>query len=436
MRALVCFFSMAFLVGGLAAQDKRPARESLEAYLKRLRAVQAAQSVGLSASLTEILVRLEQDALARRTEALDRGREQLIALGAEAAPLLVEKLDPGAQASDAQKLVAQTVRRALFELRSSAVTPRLVELAQSASPDGRRNAVLALGSSPEPERAAPLLVGIVKGGPQELRDAALTSLANLKGPEADKALGEALSDPAPEVVNAALRALTRAKRADLAPRVLRLVESVRDAIPHVEALAAYYGAVPQAVDKAHALAILRLTQDFTPPPEQRARLLDLVPSFPDDSIENEGKKILRELGLSPTKEVRESALIALTLLGDKNARRDLFAAIETQIDRNRGYAQNYEERARLYYRIEQWRDAAKDYTTALKLSADDFRARPEGSYLGLARCHLQMGKLKDAADTLERAPISLKELQALANDPLFQKLVENPKYRPLFRLDG
>jgi len=436
MRALVCFFSMAFLVGGLTAQDKRPARESLEAYLKRLRAVQAAQSVGLSASLTEILVRLEQDALARRTEALDRGREQLIALGAEAAPLLVEKLDPGAQASDAQKLVAQTVRRALFELRSSAVTPRLVELAQSASPDGRRNAVLALGSSPEPERAAPLLVGIVKGGPQELRDAALTSLANLKGPEADKALGEALSDPAPEVVNAALRALTRAKRADLAPRVLRLVESVRDAIPHVEALAAYYGAVPQAVDKAHALAILRLTQDFTPPPEQRARLLDLVPSFPDDSIENEGKKILRELGLSPTKEVRESALIALTLLGDKNARRDLFAAIETQIDRNRGYAQNYEERARLYYRIEQWRDAAKDYTTALKLSADDFRARPEGSYLGLARCHLQMGKLKDAADTLERAPISLKELQALANDPLFQKLVENPKYRPLFRLDG
>jgi tetratricopeptide (TPR) repeat protein len=181
---------------------------------------------------------------------------------------------------------------------------------------------------------------------------------------------------------------------------------------------------------------LRLTQDFTPPPEQRARLLDLVPSFPDDSIENEGKKILRELGLSPTKEVRESALVALTLLGDKNARRDLFAAIETQVDRNKGYAQNYEERARLYYRIEQWRDAAKDYTTALKLSADDFRARPEGSYLGLARCHLQMGKLKDAAETLEKAPISLKELQALANDPLFQKLVENPKYRPLFRLDG
>ncbi len=47
-----------------------------------------------------------------------------------------------------------------------------------------------------------------------------------------------------------------------------------------------------------------------------------------------------------------------------------------------------------------------------------------------------MGKLKDAADTLEKAPISLKELQGLAADPLFQKLVENPKYRPLFRLDG
>ena len=31
---------------------------------------------------------------------------------------------------------------------------------------------------------------------------------------------------------------------------------------------------------------------------------------------------------------------------------------------------------------------------------------------------------------------TLKELQGLAADPLFQKLVENPKYRPLFRLDS
>lgn len=435
MRPLTWFLTLACLAGLLPAQDKRPARESLEAFLKRLRAISAAQSVGLSANLNEILVRLEQDALARRTDALERGREQLIALGAEAAPLLAEKLDPGAQATDAQKLVSQTVRRALFELRSPAVTPRLLQLAQAGSPDGRRNAVLALGSSPEPERAAPLLVGIIKGGPAELRDDALTSLANLKSAEADKALGEALIDPAPEVVRECLRALARAKRADLAPRVLRLCESVRDAVNHVDALAAYYRAVPQAIDKSTALAILRLAQDFTPPADQRARLLDLAPSF-SSAIDNDGRKILRELGASPTKEVRESALVALTLLGDKNARKDLFADIETQIERNRVYAQNYEERARLLYRIEQWRDAAKDYTTALKLSANDFRARPEAAYIGLTRCHLQMGKLKDAADTLEKAPISLKELQALASDPLFQKLVENPKYRQLFRLDG
>ncbi len=435
MRPLILLLSLALLAAGAGAQDKRPARESLEAFLKRMRAIQAAQSVGLSASLNELLARLEQDALARRTDGLNRGREQLVALGAEAAPLLVEKLDPGAQASDAQKLVAQTVRRALFELRSPAVTPRLLQLAQTGSPDGKRNAVLALGSSPEPERACGLLVGITKGGPVELRDAALTSLASLRSAEADKALGEALIDPSPDVVRECLRALARAKRADLAPRVLRLCESVRDAVPQADALAAYYRAVPEAIDKVHALAILRLAQDFTPPADQRARLLDLLASAPN-SIETDGKKILRELGASPTKEVRESALVTLALLGDKNARRDLLADIETQIERNRVYAQNYEERARLLYRIEQWRDAAKDYTTALKLSANDFRARPEAAYIGLTRCHLQMGKLKDAADTLEKAPISLKELQGLAADPLFQKLVENPKYRPLFRLDG
>ena len=53
----------------------------------------------------------------------------------------------------------------------------------------------------------------------------------------------------------------------------------------------------------------------------------------------------------------------------------------------------------------------------------------------MARCWMQLGKLKEAKDTLEKAPISLKQLQELSKEPVFQKLAENPKYSSVFRLD-
>jgi hypothetical protein len=436
--SLALLFLAAAPLGAALAGDTRqdpPKRESLQEFLQHLKSHQLGQSAQLRSGLEALLKAMEADALARRLEALEQSRTRLVALGPEAAPLLLEQLDPGSEATDAQKLRSQYVMRALQELASPAATDRLVQLAQSGTIEGRRNAIAVLSTSPEPLRAAPVLIGIVKSNQVDLRDAALAALAQLETPEGDHALSDALADASPLVVRATLSALAQAHNTRLAPRILQIVEVPRDAVQYIDALLYYYARVPAAADKRHVLALLKLAADFSPAPEQRARILEAIPALTDNKLDADCKRTLKELSESPTKEVKEAALIVLVLGGDKNARRDLFADIEIQIARNKNYAQNYETRARLEYRISDWREAQKDYQTAIKLSADDFRARPEEAYIGLARCFMQLGKLKEAKDTLERAPISLKQLQELAKELVFQKLAENPKYSGVFRLD-
>ena len=427
---------LALLLASFAGDTKQdpPKRESLQQFLEHLKSHQLGSSAQLRTGLDSLLKTMDADALARRLEALEQSRARLVALGQEAAPLLLEELDPGTDATDAQKLRALYVVRALQELASPAATDRLVQLAQTGTIEGRKNAIAVLGSSPEPERAAPVLVGIVKSNQVDLRDSALDALAQLDSPEGDRTLSDSLADANPQVVKATLLALAQAHNTRLAPRILQIVEVPRDAVQYVEALLYYYARVPNAADKHHVLALLKLAADFSPPPEVRARVLEAIPGL-TEKLDSDAKKELKELADSPTKEVKEAALVVLVLTGDKNARKDLFADIEIQIQRNKEYAANYETRARLEYRVHDWSAAQKDFQASILRSKDDFRARPEESYIGLARCWMQLGKLKEAKDTLEKAPISLKQLQELSKEPVFQKLADNPKYNSVFRLD-
>jgi tetratricopeptide (TPR) repeat protein len=72
-------------------------------------------------------------------------------------------------------------------------------------------------------------------------------------------------------------------------------------------------------------------------------------------------------------------------------------------------------------RIEDWDDAIKDFQQALRLARDNPRPQPE-AYLGLARAYARRGRLRDAAEWLRKAPISIKELRELSEDPDFAEL--------------
>ena len=414
--------------------DPAPHRESLEQFLKRLRELRDGRLQTLSSGVEALLHNMEADAMARKLEALSEDRARLVALGAEAAPLLIDHIDPGMGGTDAAKLRSIYIAQALRELSTRAVTQRLIELSQAGSIEGRVNAVHVMAASPEPERVVPVLTGIFKGNKGELRDAALDALARLGGAEAEHTLSEALADPAPEVVKVTLGALGGAHNVALAPRILHLAEITRDAVQYADALVGYYRQCPEAADKNHVLALIRIAADIAPLPEVRVRVLEVLPTLAE-KVDGEARKELRAIVDSPTKEVHEAALVTLVQLGDRSARKELLTDYDLVVERNKNYASGFESRAKVLYRIGDWREAIRDWQTALKLSANDFRAHPEDAYIGLARCFMQQNKLKEAAQQLEKAPISLKQLQELSKEPIFAKLVENAKYRVLFKLE-
>src|SRR5260221_3244068 len=109
---------------GDAHQDA-PKRESLQQFLGHLKSHQLGQANQLRTGLETLLKTMDSDALARRLEALEQSRVRLVALGPEAAPLLLEQLDPGSDATDAQKLRSLYIVGALQELPSPAATDRL-----------------------------------------------------------------------------------------------------------------------------------------------------------------------------------------------------------------------------------------------------------------------------------------------------------------------
>jgi tetratricopeptide (TPR) repeat protein len=411
-----------------------PDRQSLQALLVRLRQLRDDRLGELRADVDAVLRAIEIEAQTHHVAGLDEQRKRLVALGPEVAPLLVEMIDPGENAEDPAILRAATVANALVEQPSPAITSRLVEIARTGTPKGRLNAAKALAASPDPARAGEVLGELARTAQGELRRAALVGLARLGGSESKKTLEASLRSPDPAAVQSTIEALAEARAGAFAPQILELASVTHQATPFVPAILAYYRAVPEVVDKGHVQALVRLAGEVAVGNELRAKVLELLPRF-EASFDAEIKKELKQLGTSPTREIREGALVALVLAGDKGARKDLLLDYDDQIDRNKTWPASFEARANVLYRIGEYRDAIRDYQKSLELSAKDFRARTEDAYIGLARCYAQQGKLKDASATLEKAPISRKQLAELAGDPVFQKVAEHKTFGKVFRVE-
>jgi tetratricopeptide (TPR) repeat protein len=415
------------------SDNSPPHRDSLQEFLARLRAHRDGVMSELKGGVDAILRSMDLEAQSHHTDGLADGKTRLVALGPECAPLLIDQVDPGDKATDAGKLRSAYVTQALVELGPRGITNEIVDIAQKGSPDGRLNAVKILAASPEPDRASPVLVSIFRSSHGDLRAAALAGLARNPGPDSEKVLVEALADSQPEIVALALTAMASAKNASLAPKVSKLAAATHEASAYVEPLVFYYRACPEAVDKPTLTALIRLAGEYSASTENRVHVLELLPTFAD-RFDAEHKKELKAISESPTRELHEAALVSLYLVGDKSARRELLQDYDVAIERNKTWASSYENRAGMLYRIADYREAIKDYQRALQLSSGDLHAHQEESYIGLARCYAQMGKLKEAAQQIEKAPISMKRLAELAREPVFAKLLES-KYKTVFKTE-
>ena len=419
--------------GSKPARDDAP-RPSLQELLERLKKERDGHQGELKASVEQVLRTLDLEIETRRPAGLAEQKERLVALGAECAPILVERIDPGEKPDEAAKLRARTIAQALVDQPSPAITSRLVEIARTGSPDGRANAVQALGSSQDVQRASSVLAEIFASGEGEIRGLALASLGRLGGTDSERVIGAALESGDAAIVRTCLQALAASKAAAFAPQVLKKVSATRDAASYVDAALAYYRACPDVVDKPHVLALVRLAGEVSVASEARSRILDLLSRHAGE-FDSEVKKELHQLANSTTREVREGALVTLYVSGDRTARKELLAPYDDQVEKNKQWAQSFEARANVLYRIGDYTQAVRDYTRSLQLAANDPRARTDASHVGLARCYMQQGKLKDAFDELNRAPIPASDLAEIAREPVFQKLVEHPKYGKALKVD-
>jgi hypothetical protein len=419
--------------GAKPGRDDAP-RPSMQELLVRLRKERDGHLGELRASVDGVLRTLELEIQTRRPAGLTEQKERLVALGAECAPILVEMIDPGEKADESAKLRSSTIAQALVDQPSPAITPRLVAIARTGSPDGRVNAVRALATSPDVDRAGSVLAETYRTGEGEIRGVALASIARLGGPESDSVISAALESSDAAIVRTCLQALASSRGAAFAPKVLKKVAATRDAAAYVDGILAYYRACPEVVDKAHLLALVKLAGDVGVASDSRAKIVDLLPRY-GDKFDTEIRKELHQLSGSSTREVSESALITLYVAGDRSARKPLLAPYDDQVEKNKQWAQSFEARATVLYRIGDYQQAVRDYTRSLQLAANDIRAKTEGAHIGLARCYMQQGKVKDAFDELNRAPISAKDLAELGKEPVFQKLAEHPKYGKVFKVD-
>jgi tetratricopeptide (TPR) repeat protein len=409
-------------------------RETLQQFLARLKTLRDGIQTQIAGTVEQILKDLEMEATVRRIPGLEAQRDKLIALGTEVAPLLAGKLDPGVNSNDPQKLVAQYVAQALAARPTPTITDALLETLRTGSIDGRRNALAVLAVTPEPARVAPLLGQFFRQAQGQIRRDTLTTLVKIGGADAERLLGEALADPSSEIVRFALSALAEGRGAAHAPRVLQILKATREASQYTDVLFAYYRANENVVDKPVIVGFLRIAEDLSAARDVRIKVMGALAEW-GDKFDGELKKEVRVIAQAPEREIKESALILLHRTGDRNAKKELLAEYDEQIDRNKTWANSFEQRASVLYRLGDFKDAQRDYLQSIQLAKNDARARLDESYVGLARCYAQQNKLKEAATTLERAPVSLKQLAELAREPVFAKLVEHAKYRDVFKLN-
>jgi tetratricopeptide (TPR) repeat protein len=415
-------------------------RRSLQELLAEARAERERVQAELLPKVTTAVATL--DALERlsRDQRAMRVVDELVGLGSDVAPLLVQYLDPGETASRAQIYRSEQVAEALVRLRSATITDVLLERAQSASLIGRLNALRVLGASPEPERVAPALEAIARAVVDEatnpfraVRLAALRALARLGGPAAATILSETLRDGDLTSAEGALDALIEVRLESAAPHVVALLSTARGAAL-ASRIAAYLNAVPTAIaSEADVEALIRLCAQDSVSREAKLALLDVLRRG-DHKPPSSVKRELQTLRESLDQGVRVAALVYLARQKDRAAKKELFDPWNAQVRDSRGAASALESRAQLFYLIGDHSSAVSDWRDALKAHEERPALRTAAPFIGLARSLAQLGKFKEASEYLDKAPISLTALHDLANDPDFAEM-RTSKHVDVFRLD-
>jgi tetratricopeptide (TPR) repeat protein len=398
-------------------------RQAIEDLLERARAARAESQKRLAGDV---------DALAKEIEAGPAPRElaakieRLVALGEEATPLLVRQIDPGSPGTDKERLRALQFATALSRMDTTAVTSELLEVLRGGTPDGRRNALRALATTREVARVRPEIEAVFRAADGTTKQAALRALLAFGGPENDALLTQLLGSGDDSLIGMALDGLADQRAAGALDAVRKLLNQPGSAPRHAQALLKYFHAVRESADASDALSFVRLAQSGSLQLSTRVALVDGIAQL-SPSLNLEFKKAMEPLVTSSDRQLKESAQVLLARLGDKSTRKELLKDYDELVSKNERWADAYVRRGDMYARLGDDDEAIRDYRQSLSVGKDDPTLPQDEVSEKLARCYVRKGKLKDAADLLNRAPISLKRLGELAEDPEFAPL-RNSKF--------
>lgn len=425
-------------------------RTSLEEYLRVARLERAELHRRLGAQTEEYigrLARLSEDASAA---SLEQAISALASLGVDATPLLVRHLevtttpdDPEAGEARQHAMArrrADRVAEALHRMPCDPIRLELLELAEHGSDGARIRALRVLENTSPPEPVRTRLRALLASAEGELAEALLGTLIAVGGEGQEALLVEQLrrtdlphAELAP-LVDLALGALAStepdsgpetargAGSSDALAAVRALLADPEAANLHGEALLAYFLAQPDLVRSEEVLQFVHIATGSAP----RATRLAVLAALPelDPPLNHDLRSGLAPLLSERDNALREAALVALATLGDRSSKKDLLAGYNDSVDRNDRWYRGYSERGWVLLRIGENDGAIRDFRKALEYGKDSATLQPT-TYIGLARAFARKGKLKDAAEWLRKAPVSLAELQALEVDRDFIALRES-----------
>jgi len=425
-RALIAALLL-LSTGAMGSQSDGP--PSIEDLTEKYRERSEAAVEALRAEVEYLLAQLSDHAKSDRQSSMELVSEKIVALGSEVSPLLIGALDPGRKPERAEINLSKQIAQVLGELDTGPILSPLIKMARDGSSTGQRLSIQVLGYSEDVTRVSPILKELY-AGESPPRGVLLTSLARLGGPGDLSFVTDQLRSEEREEISAALYALATAKVTEAADHVLVLCADTKAAAAQVSQLCDWYEACPEVFDKQHGASVLELTKSSRVNLEDRIALVELL-SANERHWPSGAKKSLETLADSGSTELREAVLVALTLAGDRGAKKDLLLPYQEALDRSGRWADAWIDLATIEYRIQEYRDAIKHYEQAMKLGRIDTR-RQRDVYLGLARCYALEKKYKDAQQWLQRAPISRRQLAELAEDPDFRDMAAHSKYGKTF----
>lgn len=407
-------------------------RRSLEELLLEARERRAAAQTQVRLQLDGILAEMAPENRTPTPAEFAALVERIVKLGAESTPLLVERLECPEGATENEKLRAREIASALARMDTTAITGELLGLLGKASPDGQRNVLRVLAASPEPERAREAVAKLFRSADTALKQACLRTLLQLGGGADEALLTEVLAGADESLVELALESLASAHSAAGLEEVRRILADPRRAARHAASLVQYFRAQPALATPSEALAFAKLAANSAVASDTRVLVMDALPAL-KPALNAELKRLMEPIVGSPDRKLHEGALVLLTRLGDKSARKELLKECDELVERNDRWAESYVRRADVLAKIGEDDDAIKDYKQALVVARNDPSIQAD-TWVKLARAYTRKAKFKEAAETLRKSPLADAALKALAEDLEFKPLRDSKYGKEAFGL--